>query len=568
MNHLYLQSGKYFLLAVFVLLFASNGFAQKDSIYVYKNGSILFKEAVTKFDSITFVENSSRNALNIHFQNTIIFNRNVSEIDSLNFSTNVMMLPLMATNDISGIEINQVNCSGSVLNDGGCEIVAYGFCWNTESEPTIEGNKTSNDENIAGAFSNTISDLTPGTTYYIRAYATNEIGTAYGEVLTFATRDGIAILTTIAATNILETTATCGGDIASDGGAPITERGICWSTTPDPTITDNIDVNGSGVGSFTCNITGISPNTTYYVRSYATNHVGTFYGEQISFTSAEPLSGKNWMSRISNNTSLRSISIPGTHDSGATSGGSISQCQDWDIATQLNNGVRFLDMRFKVSGERLRVYHGSTAMNLYHDEFFNILRQFLTDHPSETAIISVRNENDGADSNERLKFEQILNDEMNTNSDKWFTGTNVPRLSESRGKIVLFRRYDSNKGINMFNNWGDNMTFDVTGGRVQDVYTITTTGFLSPNYDAKWGHISALLNEAGNDNGSKFFVNFCSASLIIVASPKAVSNNINPRLQTFMDTAAKGSWGWILMDFPTEKLVTDIYMKNIQQAQE
>ena len=70
-----------FLFAILAFLFTFNGFSQKDSIYVYQNGSILFKEAVNKFDSITFVENISKNALHILFQNEIIFNRNVSEID-------------------------------------------------------------------------------------------------------------------------------------------------------------------------------------------------------------------------------------------------------------------------------------------------------------------------------------------------------------------------------------------------------------------------------------------------------------------------------------------------------
>ena len=564
MNHRYLQSGKSFLLVALVSLFAFNAFAQKDSIYVYKDRSILFKEAVTKFDSITFVENSSKNALNIHFQNTIIFNRNVSEIDSVNFGSNVKMLPLVITGSVSEIGVNLAICSGSVLNDGGSNLSDYGVCWSTEPEPSIADSKTSNNEDSTGAFSNTISDLTPSTTYYIRTYATNEIGTAYGEIFTFTTLSGVATLTTRVITDISDISATSGGNITNEGGVSVTERGVCWSTEVDPTIEDNKIAQGSGRGSFTCNITDLSPSTTYYVRSYATNLAGTFYGETVSFTTEEALNGSNWMCRISSNTYLRNISIPGTHDSGATSGGNTSQCQDWDIETQLNNGVRFLDMRFRVSGERLRVYHGSVAMNLYHDEFFNTLRQFLSNHPSETVIISIRNENDGANDAEKLKFREILDDEINENSSKWFIGSTVPRLSEARGKMVLFRRYDSNKGINMFNNWGDNMTFDVSGGRVQDVYTITTTGFLSPNYDAKWNHISDLLGDASNDNGSKFFVNFCSASLIILASPKTVSNNINPRLQTFMDTAAKGSWGWILMDFPTEKLVTDIYMKNIQ----
>ena len=566
MNHLsYLQTKKCFLLAVFVAFFTFTGFAQQDSIYVYKTGSILFKEAVNKFDSITFVKNLSKNALNIHFQNEVVFNKNVSEIDSVNFSTNVKMLPLVTTDKTSNVGVVLLVCQGSVLNDGGSKLTSRGFCWNTTPDPTIEDSNINVGKSL-GVFESIISALNPGTTYYIRAYATNEIGTAYGETLTFTTLSGAATLTTATATNISDISASCGGNITNSGGVSITERGVCWSTEINPSIEDNKVVRGSGTGSFTCDITGLAPNTTYYVRSYATSIAGTFYGESISFITKEALNGKNWMCRIPGTTYLRNISIPGTHDSGtSTASGftaSSAKCQDWTIAEQLNNGIRLLDIRFKVDGDRLRVYHGVASMNLYHEEVFQAIRDFLTGNPTETVIISIRNEDDGANAAEKLKFEQILNAEMSAYPGNWFTGSSFPRLSEARGKMVLFRRYDSNKGVNMFNNWGDDTTFDVTGGRIQDVYNIT--GSFSPNYNAKWDHISALLNDAHNDNGNKFFVNFCSASSLF-ANPKTTSNNINPKLQTFMNTAAKECWGWILMDFPTAKLITDIYMKNIPE---
>ena len=97
----------------------------------------------------------------------------------------------------------------------------------------------------------------------------------------------VATLPTVitgAVSDITETTATCGGEVTSDGGAAVTERGVCWSTSATPTVADNHTSNGSGTGTFTSSIIGLITSTTYYVRAYATNSVGTVYGETVTFT--------------------------------------------------------------------------------------------------------------------------------------------------------------------------------------------------------------------------------------------------------------------------------------------
>ena len=94
-------------------------------------------------------------------------------------------------------------------------------------------------------------------------------------------------LITIGATNITMSTASSGGNITSDGGATVTNRGICWSMSPNPTILDSKTLNGSGTGTFTINITGLANNTLFYVRAFATNSVGTGYGDQKSFTTLQ-----------------------------------------------------------------------------------------------------------------------------------------------------------------------------------------------------------------------------------------------------------------------------------------
>jgi hypothetical protein len=85
-------------------------------------------------------------------------------------------------------------------------------------------------------------------------------------------------------TEIGETTATGGGEVTSDGGSAVTGRGVCWSTTSNPTIADSYTTDGSGTGVFVSSLTGLTPYTLYYVRAYATNSIGTAYGNEVSFT--------------------------------------------------------------------------------------------------------------------------------------------------------------------------------------------------------------------------------------------------------------------------------------------
>ena len=94
-------------------------------------------------------------------------------------------------------------------------------------------------------------------------------------------------VTTSAVSNIGANTATSGGNVTSDGGATVTARGVCWNTTGTPTLSDSHTTDGTGTGTFTSSITGLQPNTTYYVRAYATNSVGTLYGNEVSFTTTD-----------------------------------------------------------------------------------------------------------------------------------------------------------------------------------------------------------------------------------------------------------------------------------------
>jgi uncharacterized protein (TIGR02145 family) len=107
----------------------------------------------------------------------------------------------------------------------------------------------------------------------------------------------IPVLTTDLVSNVTQTTATCGGNVTLQGSSSVISRGVCWSISQNPTISDVITTDGSGIGSFTSNITGLNANTTYYVSAYAINNTGPGYGSQVSFTTTggaggEPCSGQ------------------------------------------------------------------------------------------------------------------------------------------------------------------------------------------------------------------------------------------------------------------------------------
>lgn len=194
-----------------------------------------------------------------------------------------------ATTIASLAETSAVAAAG-VTSNGGSTVTARGFCWGTTQNPTISGTK-STETGDTGAFTSTLQGLTANTLYYIRAYATNAEGTAYGAQNSFTTGTTAAVLpvvTTAAITAITETGASGGGNVAQDGGSPILARGICWATTQEPVITGSTATATGTTGAFTAVLTGLTASTTYYVRAYATNAAGTGYGTQVSFTTAAP----------------------------------------------------------------------------------------------------------------------------------------------------------------------------------------------------------------------------------------------------------------------------------------
>lgn len=192
-------------------------------------------------------------------------------------------VPVVTTQAVDDIEATTATGNGTITSLGNGAVTQHGHCWNTSTNPTTANSKTSKGTGSVGAFISAMTSLTANQLYYVRAYATNSLGTAYGTNVTFTTATtDTPVVTTENCTALTGTTATGNGTITSEGGSSITQHGHCWNTSINPTTSNSKTQNGDGFyGAFTSAITGLTATNTYYIRAYATNTEGTSYGNNV-----------------------------------------------------------------------------------------------------------------------------------------------------------------------------------------------------------------------------------------------------------------------------------------------
>ncbi|MEI7830052.1 MAG: FISUMP domain-containing protein [Prolixibacteraceae bacterium] len=207
--------------------------------------------------------------------------------NNLSNSLTATVTPILSASGVSTTTAGAITAvsaasGGTIPTDGGSPIIARGVCWATTTAPTIAGSK-STDGTGTGTFTSSLTGLAANTTYFVRAYAINAVGTTYGNEVSFKTLTGVSTISTTNITGITATTASSGGNIAADGGAAITARGICWGTATNPTIAGNKTTDGVGIGTFASSLTGLIPGTAYFARAYASNVLGTYYGNEVTY---------------------------------------------------------------------------------------------------------------------------------------------------------------------------------------------------------------------------------------------------------------------------------------------
>ncbi len=268
---------------------------------------------------------------------------------------------------------------------------------------------------------------------------------------------------------------------------------------------------------------------------------------------------ENWMSALPGNLRLSQISIPGTHDTGATMddmGSGWWQCQDKTIAEQLALGVRYLDIRCRRENNQFAIYHGIISQGHTFDDVLSQVIAFLTAHPGEAVIMCVKEEGDAA-ANTPTPFDEMMQRYIDQNPDFWYLGNDIPTLSEARGKIVLMRRYGTSKthGFNASSGWADNTTFRIYNGAWQlwgqDYYQ-------NSDADAKWEAVSSFYKQMRLQS-NRYYLNFTSGNIMV--NIPAVSNVINPKLIDYLKTNP-GFVGITAVDFVTEEIAALIYGQN------
>ena len=357
--------------------------------------------------------------------------------------------------------------------------------------------------------------------------------TAEGEVTSRPLVTSIGLLTTVApATSTAPTTT-----------APIvTEATTATVTSKAPVVETEPKVTTAVAPITTVPETTAAPETT---------------SAPITYTA------KSWMGAIPDATPLNNIAIPGTHDSGATKDMILSgtaKCQTLSIADQLNAGVRFLDIRLRRVNGSLHIYHGQVDQKLTFDEVLTACYTFLAENPTETLMMSIKEEYDASGTNDA--FHTMVANKIGENASYWYTSGSIPQIGMIRGRIVLMRRYSgtSNFGINASSGWSDNTTFSTSAGTcllsVQDYYN-------NESADAKWNAITTMFQKMRYQKNT-YYLNFTSgykASSLGYPNINTIKNAINPQLIEYLKTSPDFV-GIVIVDFVTDEIANLIYEVN------
>lgn len=274
----------------------------------------------------------------------------------------------------------------------------------------------------------------------------------------------------------------------------------------------------------------------------------------------ETKSANAWMARLSDTASVKQLSIPGTHDSGALHSifDVAGKCQDLNVKEQLNIGVRFFDIRLQLVGEKMNVVHSFVDQALSFKSVMTDFSTFLTQNPSEFLIVSVKEDESPKDATK--SFEDVLQEELAPFTSVIDGCTQVPgTVGEVRGKMLFVARCDMRgMGIPAYGGWYDSTTFDLGELYVQDYYCV-------PDAESKIRDISSTL-EYSKTNTDRLVLNFTSCYLDGAFPPSyagTVAQSINPWLKDTLKNS-KGSTGVMIMDFVTAELAKNVYERNFQ----
>ncbi|APU44451.1 phospholipase [Streptomyces sp. TN58] len=258
-------------------------------------------------------------------------------------------------------------------------------------------------------------------------------------------------------------------------------------------------------------------------------------GAAAAPAAAAALGTQDWMSGLGDSTALQRMTIPGTHDSGATRGGLYVACPNTSIAQQLDSGIRFLDVRCRVTGGSFAIHHGSFFQDLMFGDVLVACWNFLAAHPGETVLMRVKQEYSGESD---AAFRAVFDDYLDRRGWRplFRIADTLPTLGQARGKVVLLADNGGLPGLR----YGDGGVFDI-----QDDWNAEPF--------AKRGKIENHFRKAVQQPG-RLFVNYVSTSAYL--PPRWNSDRLNPQAHSFVDggeMAGRTGLGIVPMDFPNTR---------------
>ena len=266
-----------------------------------------------------------------------------------------------------------------------------------------------------------------------------------------------------------------------------------------------------------------------------------------------------WMSKVSDDTRIIDMSIPGTHDSGATHSlfDVAGKCQDLSVKQQLNVGTRFFDLRLQLVGEEFRIIHGPADQNLKLKSVLKDLTSFVKEYNTEFLIISIKQEDSSKDNTR--SFEEVLSDNLKEYEDVISFSNELPStVKEARGKIHIISRYDLDYGYPAYSGWSDDTTFTLNDLYVQDHYCVDSA-------EDKKQDIISTIEVSNSSTNDKLVINFTSCYLDIPFPPTYAGTaalGINPWFIDYINEHSEDKLGIVVADFMTKELAESIYRRN------
>jgi len=284
------------------------------------------------------------------------------------------------------------------------------------------------------------------------------------------------------------------------------------------------------------------------------NHLKAVQAEQAVAGSrrseeTEKLILSQWMKRLPQNALLSSLSIPGTHDSGALHNGlsfGFARCQTLTLKEQLDSGIRFLDIRCRHQRDRFQIYHGVIKQRISFAQVIRVCEEFLDENPTEILLMSIKEESTSEEITR--DFQATFIAEIAPFRDRWFIANVNPSVDDVRGRIVLIDRVGELGGL------------DWNKMNLQDDYQALP--------EIKKQKIAQHFDAARGGDSDQWFLNYCSGTVPSrLINPESYASQINPFLFEQVKARQGHRLGVVIMDFPSQEIIEAIVMSNRYQRE-